>query len=397
MKVCAREKPSGLLVNRSATRVLCTYGASFGGGILRVITEGLPYLKQCANLDIVVADLYNRDEIHSLCSRLGVKSIGLAPAGRPYATSATKGVLRKLGLLRSVPRHVGIAYRLKRQSETADVLYVHTYKELVLARCSHLPTVWHCHGFHHARPFIRQLALRCTTVIAISSAVARGLVNAGVPSELIKVVPNVVDVREIRRAARSAPKVQLPVRGERSVVVLPTSSLRAIKGIVPLLLAARYVKEIEVWITGDLNDVAGQDEIRGFLRLSEDEQLRGRVKFIGFRRDIYSVMLAADIVCVPSICEEGFGLVAAEAMALGMPVIVSDRGGLPEIVQHTTTGLVVDVNNEASFASAIKELATNRAFALGLGAAAMKAADEWPSYERWAYEVASVLRSASTG
>ncbi|MCR4312319.1 MAG: glycosyltransferase, partial [Candidatus Uhrbacteria bacterium] len=52
------------------------------------------------------------------------------------------------------------------------------------------------------------------------------------------------------------------------------------------------------------------------------------------------LMRRAAVVVVPSMWYEPFGLVAVEAMAQSTPVIVSDRGGLPEIVQDGVSGLV---------------------------------------------------------
>ncbi len=75
------------------------------------------------------------------------------------------------------------------------------------------------------------------------------------------------------------------------------------------------------------------------------------VYFTGFMPDdallrLYKVI---DVACYPSLYEP-FGIVALEAMAAGVPVVVSDSGGLPEIVQHDYTGTVVWNNNVESLA-----------------------------------------------
>lgn len=66
----------------------------------------------------------------------------------------------------------------------------------------------------------------------------------------------------------------------------------------------------------------------------------------------------ADIVVIPS-RSEPFGIVALEAMAAGKPLIVSDRGALPELVKHIYNGLVVELTPQ-TFAKAILDLVKNK-------------------------------------
>src|SRR5690606_34807888 len=67
-----------------------------------------------------------------------------------------------------------------------------------------------------------------------------------------------------------------------------------------------------------------------------------------------------DIFVVPSRFEsESFGVAAVEASAAGLPVIVSDVGGLPEVVDHERTGLVVRREDPTALADAIARLIDN--------------------------------------
>lgn len=74
------------------------------------------------------------------------------------------------------------------------------------------------------------------------------------------------------------------------------------------------------------------------------------IEFLGFvpSRPLWELMRQAQAVVVPSVWYEPFGLVAVEAMAQGTPVIVSDRGGLPEIVEDGVSGLVFKAGNAKS-------------------------------------------------
>lgn len=78
----------------------------------------------------------------------------------------------------------------------------------------------------------------------------------------------------------------------------------------------------------------------------------------------------ADVVVVPSVKPEPFGLVAIEGMAAGRPVIASDHGGLAEIVEHDITGLLFTPGDPASLAGALIRYAVNHALVRRHGEAA---------------------------
>ncbi|MEX1031290.1 MAG: glycosyltransferase family 4 protein [Paenibacillaceae bacterium] len=96
------------------------------------------------------------------------------------------------------------------------------------------------------------------------------------------------------------------------------------------------------------------------------KELHIRLTFTGYipPARIHHIYQLADIFVCPTKYREGFGLVNVEAMASGIPVIASRRGGIPEIIQHEHNGLLVaDYNNPAAFASAIHRILSNHSFA----------------------------------
>ncbi|MGI0492606.1 glycosyltransferase family 4 protein [Alkalinema pantanalense CENA528] len=78
----------------------------------------------------------------------------------------------------------------------------------------------------------------------------------------------------------------------------------------------------------------------------------GNVKFY----DLPQHYQTADLFVFPSVCNEAFGLPVAEAMAAGLPVIVSDKGALPELVQNHAQGQVVPAHDANALAAGIVEL-----------------------------------------
>jgi glycosyltransferase involved in cell wall biosynthesis len=89
-----------------------------------------------------------------------------------------------------------------------------------------------------------------------------------------------------------------------------------------------------------------------------------RCYFTGFMsdEDLDKFQTVADCAVFPSLYEP-FGIVALESFAARVPVVVSDTGGLPEVVQHTKTGIVTHVNNPDSLAWGILEVLKNPDYA----------------------------------
>jgi spore coat protein SA len=83
---------------------------------------------------------------------------------------------------------------------------------------------------------------------------------------------------------------------------------------------------------------------------------------------------ASDIVVVPSVVQEAFGLVVCEAMAAGKPVIASSVGGIPEVVIHGHSGLLVPAGDVGALARAMLRLASDRDLREAMGRAARERA-----------------------
>lgn len=87
-----------------------------------------------------------------------------------------------------------------------------------------------------------------------------------------------------------------------------------------------------------------------------NDELRKRVHLEPFRADIENFYASVDVVVMPSRFHEPFGRVAIEAMAWRRPVVVSNRGGLPEIVDHGRTGLIFDADDVSDLAQKLNDL-----------------------------------------
>jgi glycosyltransferase involved in cell wall biosynthesis len=108
-----------------------------------------------------------------------------------------------------------------------------------------------------------------------------------------------------------------------------------------------------VLIAGDGILRKSLEELAAALGLSE------MVRFIGYRDDMPALMSAADLFVLSSRWE-GCPMVVLEAMALGVPIVATGVGGVPELVLHNETGLVVAPENPNEMAAAMFDLLSNR-------------------------------------
>ena len=75
------------------TRVLCTFGATYAGGILRVMTDGLPRLNRQPGVQLSFGDLYGREAVNSVFRSAGIAIAKVGVRGAPY-TSVRRGMAR---------------------------------------------------------------------------------------------------------------------------------------------------------------------------------------------------------------------------------------------------------------------------------------------------------------
>lgn len=114
------------------------------------------------------------------------------------------------------------------------------------------------------------------------------------------------------------------------------------------------------------------------------------VEFTGFCKNISNAIGALDILVHASTLGEPFGQVIIEAMALGKPVVATRGGGVPEIVAHGITGLLVPMNDPESLATALAELLSDPDRRIEMGIAGRRRVCEQFSIERVATKVTAL-------
>lgn len=187
--------------------------------------------------------------------------------------------------------------------------------------------------------------------IAISEAVKSSLTAAGVSSEQIDIIPSGLDLDNITSARPNAEFVSSLLPG-CSLIIVSAGALTEEKDMATAIRAFAAV-------VGDYKDVGmiilGEGRQRTQLeKLKEDLKLQ-RLVLAGYREPLASIFKACHVFLLTS-TSEGLNTSAVEAAACGLPLVVSDVGGLPEIAEHENNGLLCPPGRPERFAAAIVEL-----------------------------------------
>ncbi len=151
----------------------------------------------------------------------------------------------------------------------------------------------------------------------------------------IEVIPNFLDCGHYRRRADPALRAELGL-SDGDALIVHMSNFRPVKRVEVVLDVFRVTRSAanaRLLLIGDGPD---RPEIE---RRVHEYGLASDVRFIGEEPDPVRWLSIADVFLLPS-SQESFGLAALEAMACEVPVIASNVGGLPEIIEHGVTGFV---------------------------------------------------------
>ena len=257
------------------------------------------------------------------------------------------------------------------KTEMPDVVHTHTSKAGLLgrvaAKITRVPLIIHTpHGhvfFGHFGPILsriflwleRFLAPLTNRVVALTDGESGDYRDLSVyPQDKIVKIHSGVDIKKFKQAPVGAIEKKCSLGLTQSGLVLGFIGwLIPTKGPMHLLKAMgdvwqEYDDTILVFIgKGDL-DVALRAEA---LKSGANH----RVHFLGWRNDIDEIMPIFDILVLPSL-NEGMGRVLVEAMAAGKPLVASNVGGIPDLVQHDYNGLLVPPGDEKALAASIKLL-----------------------------------------
>jgi glycosyltransferase involved in cell wall biosynthesis len=207
-------------------------------------------------------------------------------------------------------------------------------------------------------------------IICTSHAITRDVVvHHRVPATRVITIQNRPELGVVRpERGREATRQALGV-GPAARLLGVVARLTPQKGVDDLLRAlARLGADGPPWACVVVGGGPCFDELTG---LAGRLGLSGRVRFVGPRTDLGDLLAAFDVVVVPSV-SEGLPYIVLESMAVGLPVVATAVGGIPEVLAHGVRGLLVPPRDPSALAAAVDALRRDPDRARGLGAAARR-------------------------
>ena len=194
-------------------------------------------------------------------------------------------------------------------------------------------------------------------LITKSEHMKRQLVQGGIPAHKVDVIPLSIPLPALPDPAPQPMTGTIPR-------ILFVGRIAPEKGLDVFIRAlARISSDFTAVLAGDGPSTGDVQELLDRLGLQDSVTLAG---WQG-GEDLQQLYRDCDLVVVPSVWPEPFGLVGLEAMAHAKPVIGFNVGGIPEWLDHEHTGLLVEVGDEDALVKAMAKLLDNPALAAGLG------------------------------
>jgi glycosyltransferase involved in cell wall biosynthesis len=259
---------------------------------------------------------------------------------------------------------VKLARILKR--EKIDILHCHKHQSVVYgalaAKIAGVPTVIaHVHGLNRSkaarRKFINRFVLRkVSRMVTVGQSVRDDVLAANpfLPADKVVSIGNSIDIERFANIDMSSTEAKERLGfGAESFVIGTVGRLDPTKGYDTLIAAFKKVKDR----LGNAQLIfVGQGRLLGQLdELAMELELSDSVHFLGRRDDMPEVYRAMDVFVLPSIAE-GMPRSLLEAMAVGVPCVASNVGGIPEILCDGEFGCQIEPGDADAISDAIIKL-----------------------------------------
>lgn len=185
---------------------------------------------------------------------------------------------------------------------------------------------------------------------------------------------------ELRQASRES----LGLTGRDFVALLIGNDLLN-KGMLVLFEALSRLPGLPLWLL-----IVSRESGNAYRSVLKEKRLADQVRFLSLRKDVEFYFAAADLYTGPSL-EDAFAMPPQEAMACGLPVIVSRAAGVSEIIHDGENGLILeDARDANALAAMIRRIYEDQAFRTALGQNAAKSVEQF-TWERNAQDLRAIF------
>ena len=287
-----------------------------------------------------------------------------------FITKTLSLIINTAGMIRTV-------FWLKSfmKKEKVDLVYANNMlvKSIgaLAGKFSKKPCVLHIRNLHEKKMeafFYRRIFKLSSVKLIFSNSAASAVPFKDSVSDKIRIVHNGVDVEEysniktgvLRKEAGLSKKIIVGYTGN----IIPRKGLDIlIKSMAEIL---RSNEDVVLLIVGRVPIGSSTDHQSIYQRLAEEKGVLDRVIFLGFRKDVRPYVQDMDILVLPS-RQEPFGRSIVEAMALGVPVVASRVGGIPEIITDAQDGFLFPVEDTDKLSSTLSMLIGDKKMRKAIG------------------------------
>jgi len=215
--------------------------------------------------------------------------------------------------------------------------------------------VYHVHDPNahskQSRYFLKIINRKVTKFIAVSEFVKEDLIACGISPEKIEVIYNGVEILpEVQKDSNHSGVLNIGIVGQ----VIERKGHATLLQAIGLLIKKGL--DIRLIIAGD----GDKFFIEKLKKMTMDLGLPSKITWRGFKKDLKEIYADIDVLIAPTISAEPFGLITIEANMLGMPVIVSNKGGFRETVKNRENGFLVEPEDAEQLADKIEYFYSHR-------------------------------------
>ena len=261
--------------------------------------------------------------------------------------------------------------------EAFDVVVTHScWSQAIFGRVvrkAAVPLVFYLHGPADGRHWLERWARRTRPdKVICNSRFTAATIDHLYPHARAEVVYSPVALPQLTHSDADTKQTRAELKTpEGATVIIQISRMEPLKGHLLHLEALSLLKDLDGWVCWQVGgpQAAGEEKYeQGLKEAASRLGIAERVRFLGERTDIARLLAASDIFCQPNTAPEAFGITFIEALYAHLPVITTDLGGAPEIVDDSC-GRLVQPNNAGALASALKLLVEDRPLRQKLGEA----------------------------
>lgn len=225
-------------------------------------------------------------------------------------------------------------------------------------------------SFIHSMTLGKLLLKRFNRLVSLSKVSVKTAMKLGVKEDRIDWIPHGIDTHKIKPDLEVEKAVREKMRLKGPIFSF-IGRLSPVKGMIYLVSATKQLERSG--IEGNLLIIGDGIERNRLLALRKNKNMK--VHFLGFQKNIVRFFQASDFIVLPSLAE-GCPNVVLEAFACGKPVIASKVGGVPDLVNHMKTGILVNPKDVTQLVKAIHGLITDPYQARIMGKEARKFAEK---------------------